>query len=163
MHADGLGSRPESRSQAEHNRAEFLRRLLRKLNPDLHSDTVIIFDGTAAEGLLVSTVNHGIAIRFAGPQSDADTEIEKMLAAHSSPKQVLIVSSDHRLHKAAARRRAMAIDSDVFWELIEDVDAEEWPSSLHHFNSRYGDHDRSRPIDPQEIELPDDFLDFDGR
>lgn len=163
MHADGLGSRRKGKSQSERNRAEFLKRLLRKLNPELHADTVIVFDGTVDARLLVPSLSSGIAIRFAGPQSDADTEIEKLLATHSSPKQVLIVSSDHRLHKAAARRRATAIDSDVFWELIEDFDAEEWPAEFHQLKSSRADDDEARRADLQEIDLPQDFLDFDGR
>jgi hypothetical protein len=33
---------------------------------------------------------------------------------------VLVVSSDHRLHKAARRRGATAVDSDAFLDQLED-------------------------------------------
>ncbi|HVA16906.1 MAG TPA: hypothetical protein VMV59_04235, partial [Candidatus Dormibacteraeota bacterium] len=32
-----------------------------------------------------------------------------------APRQLLVVSSDHRLHRAARRRRAQAIDSDRWY------------------------------------------------
>lgn len=56
----------------------------------------------------------GMTIRFAPRGGDADTEMEKLIRRHSSPRQLIVVSSDHRLHKAARRRRARCIDSEQF-------------------------------------------------
>ena len=45
--------------------------------------------------------------------------IEEIVRTHSSPKQLIVVSSDHRLHKAALRRNAQPIDSDVWYDNLE--------------------------------------------
>lgn len=147
----------------ERNRYQLLQQLYERLNPALHGDTIVVFDGIEDEKRPQSRTMGSISIRFAGTASDADSEIERLLASHSSPKQVLIVSSDHRLHKAARRRRATAIDSDAFWDLIEDSDANELQSSIDLLRNRTRALDTSKPDDPHEIELPDDFLDFDSR
>jgi len=65
---------------------------------------------------LPRTVQHrGLTVRFADPGSDADSMIEQLIEADSSPRKLIVVSSDHRLHRAARRRRAKAIDSDQWY------------------------------------------------
>lgn len=46
---------------------------------------------------------------------DADALIEYLILKESSPRKLTVVSSDHRLQRAAKRRRARAIDSDVWY------------------------------------------------
>ena len=46
---------------------------------------------------------------------DADEVIEQMILADSSPRRLTVVSSDHRLHRAARRRNAKPIDSDRWY------------------------------------------------
>ncbi len=58
----------------------------------------------------------GIAIHFASGHKDADEMIIEMIQQHSHPKTLLIVSSDHQIQDAAKRRRANAIDSEVWYE-----------------------------------------------
>lgn len=55
-----------------------------------------------------------VEIIFAGPGKDADTLIETIISACSAPRFLAVVSSDRRLQKAAHRRRAGVIASDVF-------------------------------------------------
>ena len=55
-----------------------------------------------------------MTIRFAPRDSDADTLIEELIRADTSPKRLTVVSSDHRIQNAARRRRAQPIDSDVW-------------------------------------------------
>ena len=58
---------------------------------------------------------------FASQDEDADTVIERLVAADSAPKRLTVVSSDHRLQRAAHRRKATAVDSDVwFAQLLRD-------------------------------------------
>jgi predicted RNA-binding protein with PIN domain len=52
-----------------------------------------------------------IQIRFAVGYPEADDLIEKLIAAHHSPKQLAVVSSDHRIQAAAKRRGATQFDS----------------------------------------------------
>ena len=56
----------------------------------------------------------GLSVRFAPRDSDADTLIEELIAADSAPRRLTVVSSDHRLQRAAHRRKAIAVDSDVW-------------------------------------------------
>ena len=61
----------------------------------------------------------GIRVLFAVGYESADEMIEELVAAHSHPKDLLVVSSDHRIQNAATRRKAKAIDSDVWLDQIE--------------------------------------------
>ena len=51
---------------------------------------------------------------FAGGDGDADAAIERLIRRNSAPKRLHVVSSDHRIQKAAKRRRAKFYDSDAF-------------------------------------------------
>lgn len=163
MHAVGPVGGRRGKSQLSQNRAEFLRRLNKKLNADLHADTVVVFDGANDSGPIPSASTAGVVVHFAGLKADADSEIERLLASHSAPKQVLVVSSDHRLHKAARRRRAFAIDSDVFWDLLEDSDESHFSDRIDQFRQRRHGSIDDKPEFDEPIDLPDDFLDFDSR
>jgi hypothetical protein len=55
-----------------------------------------------------------ITICFAMPGREADDAIEELIAAHSAPRQIRVVSSDHRLQKSIRRRRGTFVDSDDF-------------------------------------------------
>lgn len=57
-------------------------------------------------------------IIFAGFNRDADSVIEERLKANTSPRRVTVVSSDRRLRKAAALRKAAGMKSEDFWELV---------------------------------------------
>ena len=119
LHA--VGSTKNRRAgDTERNRHQLLHSLTQRLNPVLHSDTTVVFDGIEDENRPQSRSYGAITVRFAGTGSDADSEIERLLAGHSSPKQVLIVSSDHRLHKAAARKKATCIDSEDFLRQFDE-------------------------------------------
>src|SRR5262249_8464514 len=52
---------------------------------------------------------------FSQAPDDADLLIEQLIAANSAPRRLTVVSSDHRLHRAARRRRATAVDSDKWY------------------------------------------------
>ncbi len=63
--------------------------------------------------------HRGITVRFAAQYEEADDLIEELIAADSAPRRLVVVSSDHRLQRAARRRRAKAADSDVWYaELV---------------------------------------------
>ncbi len=47
--------------------------------------------------------------------TDADSIIEDKIKADTSPKRLVIVSSDRRLRKAAQQRKAASVKSDEFW------------------------------------------------
>ena len=78
--------------------------------------TTIVFDaGGAPAGLPRMIMHEGITVHFAPRNSDADEMIEDLLEKYRAPKSLLVVSSDHRVQRAARHRGAKFIDSDVWY------------------------------------------------
>ena len=118
MHAAGLGRSQYRPGELERNRNRLLNQTAAVLDEQIASDALVVFDAHLA---VPRDSDNGpppprspLAVRFSREGRDADAEIELILETHSSPRQILIVSSDHRLHKAAARRKATCIDSEDF-------------------------------------------------
>ncbi|HWA99080.1 MAG TPA: NYN domain-containing protein [Pirellulales bacterium] len=83
--------------------------------------TTVVFDAAGAPpGLPASLEHRGMAVRFSKGYPSADDLLEELIRDDSAPRRLTVVSSDHRVQRAARRRRAHAIDSDVwFHEAIE--------------------------------------------
>lgn len=63
-----------------------------------------------------------IRVVYPGPGRDADSHIESLIADHSAPRRLLVVSSDRRIQVAARSRRARVMTSDEFLRaLAEDA------------------------------------------
>jgi predicted RNA-binding protein with PIN domain len=104
----------------ERSRLALLNFLAASLDPREVPRTTVVFDSHDAPwGLPRSLQHHGITVRFAAKYEEADDLIEELIAADSAPRRLVVVSSDHRIQRAARRRRAKAADSDVWYtELI---------------------------------------------
>ena len=78
----------------------------------------VVFDGAgpADRGDFDQIANPEII--FAGFNRDADSVIEERLKVNTSPRRVTVVSSDRRLRKAAALRKAAGVKSEDFWEQV---------------------------------------------
>ena len=115
LHASGILPQGKGPHTFEHAREALLRFLAASLTDEERVRTTIVFDAREAPYNLPRTVDHeGMTIRFAPRDTDADTLIEELIRADTSPKRLTVVSSDHRIQNAARRRRAEAIDSDVW-------------------------------------------------
>ena len=105
------------------------RRLIHLLSSLLPTEqiahTTVVFDAKRLpkQEPQIESRKHGIRILFAVGYESADEMIEELIAAHSHPKDLLVVSSDHRIQNAATRRKAKAIDSDVWLDKIENQHA----------------------------------------
>jgi predicted RNA-binding protein with PIN domain len=78
----------------------------------------VVFDGAGpADRSEFDTITNP-EILFAGFNRDADSVIEERLKVNTSPRRVTVVSSDRRLRKAAAMRKAAGVKSEEFWELV---------------------------------------------
>jgi hypothetical protein len=61
-----------------------------------------------------------LRILFAHDHDEADDLIEELIRADHVPQKLTVVSSDHRIQRAANRRRAFSIDSDRwYWQIRE--------------------------------------------
>ncbi len=59
-----------------------------------------------------------MTVRYASEYRDADALIEQLIEEHHAPRSLLVVSSDHRIQRAARRRRASFIDSDRWYSAL---------------------------------------------
>jgi predicted RNA-binding protein with PIN domain len=99
-----------------HRAREALLRWLAQRCPNHHSITVI-FDAslpTIPFSQRSEQVQYGIRVRFAHHHPDADTLIAELIAAHHSPKQLLVVSNDRAVQRSAKRRGAQPISCEAF-------------------------------------------------
>jgi uncharacterized protein len=75
------------------------------------SQTVIVCDGPGV------TVDAQTGLQVLHPRRghDADEILEAQIEAATEPTRLVVVSSDHRVQRAARRVGATAIDSEVYW------------------------------------------------
>jgi hypothetical protein len=122
LNAAGIVSNRPGPGNLERARQALLNTLVESLPPEEVAKTTVVFDASESPwGVAKQSVHRGITVQFAAKAEDADTVIERLIAAESAPKRLTVVSSDHRIQRAAKRRRAIAVDSDVwFSQLLRD-------------------------------------------
>lgn len=92
-----------------------LQHLAASLGERERGQTTIIFDAAGAPPGLPSVTSHaGMTVRFARRHADADELIEELLEAWREPKSLTVVSSDHRVQRAARRYGASYVDSETW-------------------------------------------------
>lgn len=116
MYAAGIVGPGSGKGGLERSRAALARFVGESLDAAERGRAVVVFDAAGAPpGLPSSITLHGVAIRFAKGYRDADELLEELIALDNSPRRLTVVSSDHRIQRAARRRRATAVDSDVWY------------------------------------------------
>ena len=77
--------------------------------------SIVVFDAAHAPPGLPREIEHrGLAVRFALRGGSADELIEELIAAEPDPRHLLVVSSDHRVQRAARQRGAQYVDSEAW-------------------------------------------------
>ncbi len=116
LNAIGLVGRPSGPSSLHQSRTALLNFLAAALPAAERRKTVVVFDALRAPpGLADRFVHQDISVRFARGPNEADDLIEEMIRLDFSPRQLTVVSSDHRIQRAARRRRARAVDSEDWY------------------------------------------------
>jgi uncharacterized protein len=116
LHATGIFGRGRGPGGFERTRLALLNFLAESIDPAEIPRTTIVFDAALAPPGLPRVVEHrGLTVRFASDHEDADELIEELIRADSAPRQLTVISSDHRLHRAAHRRKARPVDSDQWY------------------------------------------------
>lgn len=116
MYAGGLMRPKFGPDQFRQVRARFLSDLAAAIGPTEAPETTVVFDAVDGPGHLGSMVRYkGIAVEYAVDAESADERIEDLIAAHGNPRSLTVVSSDHRIRRAAARRKAKSLSADDFW------------------------------------------------
>lgn len=119
MYAAGIIGRSPARGGLERSRLALLNFVAESAPATELPTTTIVFDSRSAPpGLPRKLTHRGMTVLFATTYESADELIEELIRADHAPRRLTVVSSDHRLQRAARRRRAKAIDSDRWYEDI---------------------------------------------
>ena len=116
LNVTGIVGRGIGPGSLERSRNALLSFLAASIEPQELRQTTVVFDAKQPPAGLPRRVDHhGIEVLYASQYGDADTLIEELIQAHSAPRQLTVVSSDHRLQRAARRRKAKSVDSDKWY------------------------------------------------
>ena len=119
LHASGVLPRGRGPATLKRARQALLHFLANSLAEDESAGAVVVFDAAGAPPGLPTEYQHGpIRVLFARGKAEADDLIEELIAADFAPRRLLVVSSDHRLQRAARRRRARSVDADVWYHQV---------------------------------------------
>jgi predicted RNA-binding protein with PIN domain len=148
LHATGIFGRGIGPGTLERSRRALLNFLVAAIPEQELPRTTVVFDAKDAPPGLPRRAHHrGILVCFARSHDEADDLIEELIRKDSAPRRLTVVSSDHRLHRAARRRRATAVDSDVWYDRIRRHASH--PKASH-------DHDEDQkpqaPLSPEDVE-----------
>ncbi|MCA9153367.1 MAG: NYN domain-containing protein [Planctomycetales bacterium] len=117
LHVTGIFGRGRGPGSLERSRNALLNFVAAAVDPAELPQTTVVFDAKEAPPGLPRTVTHrGITVHFAAEFEEADDLLEELIRTEPSPRKLLVVSSDHRVQRAAKRRRAATIDSDVWYD-----------------------------------------------
>lgn len=120
MHAAGFARPRYGPGDLERCRNRLLGYLKQRLSSEERDRATVVFDAGQSTGDgSRRIVSDGINILYSDPGSDADSLIESLVASHSSPRQIVVISADHRLQRAARRRRGDFMDSLDFFARLE--------------------------------------------
>ncbi len=116
LHATDIFGEGTGAGSFQRSREALLAFLAASLNDTERVQTTIVFDAAdAPSGLPNYYTVEGLQVVYARDYPDADTLIEEMIEDHPAPRGVLVVSSDHRVQRAARRRGAKYTDSERWY------------------------------------------------
>jgi predicted RNA-binding protein with PIN domain len=113
LHVTGVSGK---RGDLQGSREALLRLLAATIDAKQRPQTTIVFDAAdAPPGLPRTVIYEEMTIHYASNYDNADEMIEELIAQHHVPRSLTVVSSDHRIQRAARRRKAPFQDSDVWF------------------------------------------------
>lgn len=109
-------------AHALHEGRQYLLNFLADSFKDQSFTVLVIFDAAhPPRRIAAEQVHRGIQVRFAKGRPEADDLIEELIQTHPRPNEVTIVSSDHRLHRAARRRDERILTCEAFLDHLETI------------------------------------------
>ena len=116
LHATDIFGEGAGASSFQRSREALLAFLATSLKDSERTQTTIVFDAAdAPPGLPNRYTVEGMLVLFAREYPDADALLEELIEQHSAPRGLTVVSSDHRVQRAARRRGASRMDSDRWY------------------------------------------------
>jgi len=121
MHAAGIAKKVARPGELERWRHRLVKRVSQNLKPAERATTIIVFDAKESPDIGGrEQLIEGIRVSYPAPGHEADELLEQMIAEHRAPQRLRVVSSDHRVQKAARRRHAKFLDSDKFLDELDE-------------------------------------------
>jgi predicted RNA-binding protein with PIN domain len=154
MHAAGaMGQGVTSRKAFLQKRRRFLDTIADAMGAERARETTVVFDASAPpRDFPLETSYNGLTVIFALEDEDADARIERLIAMHSAPKSLTVVSSDRRIRQAATRRKAKAVTADHFLDLMDRFRSQRPLPEPHREGSQAVRPDRDAPPSSEEVD-----------
>jgi uncharacterized protein len=108
----------------QRGRERLLATLAARLDADVAARTCVVFDSRRAPPDLPARFRQcGIEVRYAIDHDEADDLLEEMIRAHPTPRRLAVVSSDHRIRRAARRRGSVDFEAQAWYQRMIEGDA----------------------------------------
>jgi hypothetical protein len=128
-----------------------LNTLAKALGSPRARETTIVFDANSPPtDFDLETTYNELRLIFALGDENADARIEQLIAAHSAPKSLTVVSTDRRVRRAATRRKAKAMTADEFLDELDRLRERKNRDTLPLEQTDRHALDRDAPVPPQE-------------
>jgi predicted RNA-binding protein with PIN domain len=118
LHAMGLLYGKVGPHGLEKARLALLGRLCGAYGDDTGTVTVVFDASRAPPGAVAEENYHGIHVRYA-LDGEADEVIENLIQHEATPRQLTVVSDDHRVQQAGRRRRCLVLGCLDYLEEME--------------------------------------------
>lgn len=119
MYAANITGAPGQGTSLFRSRLALLRQLANRLTRGERAATTIVFDARQAPpGLPKQGRFESIEVLFADRRQQADDLMIELIDSSSHARDLTVVSSDHRIQRAARRKGATAVDSDQWWKRL---------------------------------------------
>jgi predicted RNA-binding protein with PIN domain len=120
LHVTGIFGSAGAGTELHRSRMALLDFLAASISERERSQTTIVFDAAGAPpGVPNSAMHEGISVYFARRHANADEMIERLLDECAAPKSLTVVSSDHRIQRAARQHGADYVDSDKWFAELQ--------------------------------------------
>ena len=116
-----IGSRPDGWWEDRTEAMRLMAWVLRAYAEESGEELTVVFDGRPIDKVLRG---HGIEVQFApGGANAADRRIERIVADHSDPSSVTVITSDKALSRAVTDAGAGVVGSGEFRTRLDKLDA----------------------------------------
>jgi len=106
----------------QRGREMLVSQLAARTTPEQRPSIWIVFDSLDAPAHLPSSMRlRDMEVLFSREWASADELLQQILVTHSTPKSVVVISSDHSVQRKAVARGATPFDHDQWIEAIEAV------------------------------------------
>lgn len=122
LHRLGLAGKYLGPRAWERSRADLLA-WIRGTHQNRHDDITVVFDAEKCpEGAKSAQEIQGLHVRFAIGKL-ADDLLEELIHRETLPRDLIVVSSDHRIQAAAKRRNCIVMDCETYIDHAIDAGA----------------------------------------